>query len=513
RAGEADATARDIAILMAEADMREGEFAAARRGLEVITANRRGRARRIDPQSEYLLARIDAAMGDYRAAARRLRSVRALVAGESHASLVMGLVLERSGDVAQAESELRRSLANAPEDQMRLDALAGFLIRARRYDEADEIVERLFAASPGAGALRQIEILLARGDADGAVALAKEVSGSAPASTASAIAFGARSAAALAEEQALALPRALISMAGVAADAKPAAIRDAAIALSGYKESAALRILAGELYLAAGEDERAQAEFDNALAAAPRSASALVGRVRVDVRGGDLRSAEGRLFSILAAETENQTARLALARVLCADGRAAEAAALLRPIAARLAMTRADAALYGALLTSIGASGELAEFADQVRRARPFDPDTVKLLDDAGRLDDASLGAREALLRAPFDQVRKEAYVALMERRGRASEASGLIEALAHRRRAEAEAISSAPPPGSLPPEISLSEARAAYFSASTDPAIASRFGMALEEAGALEEAARVRREAAFWSHGDESYVVETGRS
>ena len=518
RTGEAGATARETALLDGEALMREGDFAGARRSLDGERSRGR-RAGRIDPQKEYLLARIDAAAGDYRAAARRLRGVKPFIAGEPGVGIVLGLVLEGSGDIAQAETVLRRGLASAPDEPIRLDALAAFLIRAGRFDEAFAIVDRLLVRAPGAGVQRCLAILLARGDSDRAVAVAKEHASTLSPLTAAAAAFGPKSAAARNEARALDLPRGLMKGASVAGS-NPAAIRDAAKVTSSFGESAAARLLAGELFLIAGEDAQARIEFDRALTLAPRSTSALVGRLRVDVRGADLDAAEARLFAIVMEDAGNATARVALARILSARGRFSEAAALLRPTAASLATTPRDAALYATLLRSIGASSELGAFAEAVRRARPFDPDTAELLAATGRLDEASLAARDALLREPFNRIRAQNYAALMNKRGRDRESAALLAALALRNEYRADGME--PPAGGdvvwrddvdPPPPGTLNEARAAYFAASTDPLPAFRFGMALRRAGALEEASRVEREAIFWSLGGEAPLSETDRS
>ncbi len=513
RAGEAGAATRETELLKAEALLRDGDFAGARRSIDALPSSKGRRAQRVDPQKEYLLARVDAAAGDFRSAARRLRGVKALVAGEPNASLVTGLVYEGSGDTAQAERELMRGLANAPEDPRRLDALAAFFIRARRLDEAAPIIDRLLAASPDAGALRRIELFIARDDADGAVALAKRRSGTSSASTASAVAFGPRSAAAKGDARALKVSRALIDAAGAIDDASPAAISNAAKALSALEESAVARLLAGELLLAVGADADAKAEFDAALALAPASTSALIGRLRIDVRADDLYAAEKRLSSIVAEDAGKASARLAMARVLAARDRPAEAAALLRPIAALLAASREETALYVALLRSIGASGEIAAFVDDVRRARPVDPDSAELLAEAGRLDEARLVARDALLREPANASRMSRYVALMEERGRAPEAAALLKALGRRYPHPRALIPGDALPVDEKQPVTLAESRAAYFAAPTDPAAASRYGMALEEAGLSAQAERVRREAVFWRLGVGGPLPEAGRS
>jgi len=66
-------------------------------------------------------------------------------------------VLERQGQVEEAERRLRAAAADA-DDAAALEALGAFLLRRKRYDEAQALLDEALARMPGSAGL-----LLARG--------------------------------------------------------------------------------------------------------------------------------------------------------------------------------------------------------------------------------------------------------------------------------------------------------------------------------------------------------------
>ncbi|MBI1366539.1 MAG: tetratricopeptide repeat protein [Alphaproteobacteria bacterium] len=513
RAAETGASPLQVFLIRAEILMRQGDFAGARGVLEKLAKPDKRSAQRYEFAREFLAARIDAARGSYIEAARRIRASGALYRSAPNGSAIAGMIAEGAGDAAQAETIFRAGLDAAPSNPVLLDAFAAFLVRQGRSNEALETVARLERVAPYLAQTRRAAILLENGDRDAALARIKSAADLTPAPFSAEIVFGPKSQAAIAEQAALGAARRLISAARTLLDADAGALRDSAKQIAVGRDPVALE-LAGELLLAAGEAEAAASRFDEAFAIAPDFDAARIGRLRADLASGRSGEAEARLFAAIARDPSDAFARLSLARLLRSNGRLLEAAAVLRPMAKRLTASAKDAGFYANILAAVGARDQLSAFADLAFAAKQGAPYVVDLYEKAGRLDQAGLAARAALLEAPGDEARAQRYLRLMEKAGRGDDARLFLSALAKRlpaaSGARAALADAAGAPALRGGEAAKAAATAgagdlralerAYRAAPTDPRAALRLGLALQKAGREDKAARLLREACFWS-------------
>ncbi|MEE2692503.1 MAG: tetratricopeptide repeat protein [Pseudomonadota bacterium] len=500
RALEAGAAESAAGALETEILIRAGETQAARAKLAKSAGPSRqrlfGRKARaaFDAQTEYLLGFADAADGDYANAARRLRAVEPWLTHQLHGRLILAAVKDGVGDSAQAEALYLDARRAAPGDPVALDAMAALHARAGRSREALEAAAALQTVSPQLGALRRLSVLARLDDVDGLLEAARSVETNAPAPPFASVAlFGAGSAAARDDAANRPMLETLAAAGAARATGDAARAVKAAGALAPYTDNAAALMLAGDLMVIAGDDRAARERYRAAAALAPAAWAPQAGLLRLDVRAGDYADARRRLETQVAVSETGEAGhfpeRLALARLLRAQGEAKAATEILAPVAERLAASANDALTYAELLAAAGETKRLADFAGAVRRAHPAAPETVGVLALAGLDREAAAAARRAVLSSPGDPARIDAYRAAMARIGASADAESFIEALA-RARPEATA------PGTEK-SVSREAAARAYYHDPADAAAAFQYGAALRAAG-NPTAAAVLREACF---------------
>jgi hypothetical protein len=239
------------------------------------------------------------------------------------------------------------------------------------------------------------------------------------------------------------------------------------------------------------------------MAAAPASNAALVGRARVDIRAGDLLSAERRLAGQASAR-----ATIVRARAVARQSRIGEAGELLTPHLIAVADDERDCAFAAEVFAAADMKEALYSLSELVRRLRPDGPGTPDLLARAGRIEEAISAARAGLVAAPGDETRVDRYARLMATAGRqkagaaflkelsgdAARADHLLKAIRFLETGAsepqvAEAASSAP----------MRDIRRAYFVDWANFETTTAYAVALEREGEGEAARKLRREACFW--------------
>jgi len=512
RARESGAPAREIAAADIEGLIRGGDFTEASAAISALKAKTKRRDGPKDPLPDYLAALLEASRGDYVAAARGLRALDRWLDGLPGGPLLLAMVQDRAGDSAQAERRFRALLAETPKNPFVLAASLDRLIAAGRLEEARQLVDRAGPrTSPATEGFLRLAYAQGADDHDAAVAAAKTLAAARVPPSPAEIVFGPHSQAAREDRARYESTRALAEAARVLLTGDARAAGKAARAHDDPSLGPAMAGLVGELYLAAGEDERAAAVFDRALTIAPNLLTALKGRVRVAVREGDLAYAETLLGDAVEASPDFVAARELLARMFLVSGRPKDAAAVLAPVEEELFVWPDGALLYASALQDAGEDRMLVRFAQKLNRVHPADPATVTVLDWAGLYDAAAGAAREALLKAPQDIPLREAYRRLMKKAGRASESVSFLDALAERTAEEAahpgsdgrQAHGPAHASGNSAEENigdanSLGASRRAHLAAPEDAFALSRFGAALARAGKVGESVRVMREACF---------------
>lgn len=492
RAGEAGASARAVAAVEVEAMIREGRLDDARArlappGRPPLFGPRR--KPRNDPQTDYLLAMADAAGGGYAKAARRLRALEQHLAQDPRGRLVLAAVKLGAGDAAQAEALYRDARRAAPRDPVALDALAAFLSRTGRTDEALAVAGALETAAPRLGRLRRLAILESAGETDRLVEAARAVRDAGPATAfASTAIFGAASDAARRDHGDRRRLEALAAAGAARASGEVAAIAAALEGIRQYTDDPAAAVLAGDMAVLLGVDGEARTHYAAAAALAPSAWAPCEGLARLDIRAGDVAAARGRLGDAQTDERGEFKRRLMLARALAMLGEAGRALEALSPVAGRLAVTGESALLYAGLLAEAGDPASLDMFAAAVRRASPASLHTAQVLTLAGRDAEAAAAARRALAGAPGDERARAVYLAAMQKIDRAQEAEDFLSAMAR-----------AHPPGSAPPKesVSLEAARGAYGGDPGDARSALQYGTLLEQAE-NPQSGPVLREACF---------------
>lgn len=512
RARESGAPAREIAAADIEGLIRSGDFTQASAAISALEAKTKRHDGPKDPLPDYLAALLEASRGDYVAAARGLRALDRWLDGLPNGPLLLAMVQDRAGDSAQAERRFRVLLAETPENPVVLAASLDRALAAGSLEEARQLVDRAGSrTSPATGGFLRLAYAQGTDDYDAAVAAAKTLAATPfPPSPAESV-LGLHSEAARQDRVRYERARSLADGARVLMTGDARAAARAARQHDNSLSDPAMMAITGELYLAAGEDERAAAVFDRALTIAPNLVTALKGRVRVAVREGDLAYAETLLGDAVEASPDFVAARELLARMFLVSDRPKDAAAVLAPVEEALFVWPDGALLYASALRDAGEDRMLVRFAQKLNRVHPADPATVTVLDLAGLYDAAAGAAREALLKAPQDIRLREAYRRLMKKAGRASESVSFLDALAERTPEEAahpgsdgrEAHGPAHASGNSAEENigeanSLGASRRAYLAAPEDAFAISRFGSALARAGDIKESVRIMREACF---------------
>lgn len=492
RAGEAGAGVRAVSAVEIEAIIREGRLDEARSrlappGRPQLFSQRR--SLRNDPQSDYLLAMVDAASGDYAAALRRLRPLEQHLARDPRGRLILAAARLGAGDVAQAEALYRDARRAAPRDPVALDALAAFLSQAGRTDEALTVAGALQTASPRLGRLRRLAILENAGETDRLVEAAREVRDAGPAPPfASTAIFGAASDAARRDHGDRRRLEALAAAGAAGASGEVAAIAAALEENRRYTDKPAAASLAGDMAVLLGRDGEARKHYAAAAALAPSAWAPREGLARLDIRAGDIAAVRGRLGEAQPDERGDYRRRVMLARALVMLGETKAAAEALAPLANSLAFAGETAVLYAGLLAEIGDVSSLETFAAAVRRASPASLHAAQVLTLAGRDAEAAAAARRALAGAPGDEMARAAYLAAMRRTDRAQEAEDFLMALSR-----AHHLGSSPPKES----VSLETALGAYGGDPGNARSALQYGTLLEQAQ-NPQSGPVLREACF---------------
>ncbi|MCB9955914.1 MAG: tetratricopeptide repeat protein [Caulobacterales bacterium] len=494
RAEEAEASPRSVAMLRIEVLIRAGDFSGAEAAISAMRQPKKRGKRQLDPYAETSLAMLDAAKGDYVSAVRRIRPLEQWLEAEPNGPLLIATIRDGAGDFAQAERRLRVMRAKAPDNEVILAAYGDRLIAEGRLEAAGQL-----AAGAGDGVRARLLCLsfaLASRDFASAIEIAKGMASTRLPPTPGEVVLGPYSRAAVRDRAQYQRVRSLINGARTLSSGNGADAADAARVLAAAGRDPASMTIAGELFLAAREDSAADAAFTKALEEAPALQAAIQGRVRVAVRAWDLASAQDLLEAALRQDADNFPIRVLLAHTYVAAGRNNDAAEVLENQERRLVADPNSAELYGVALSRSGELESLALLAEKMRRARPADPVTAKLLSWAGRDEWAAVSARAALVAAPSAPERVEAFRSAMAKIGKADEAEAFLQSV---RPPAGENNGSADNRKEGGGE-SLKSLRFAYLANPKDAVAASRFGTALSRAGDVMEGIRVMREAAFWA-------------
>lgn len=335
------------------------------------------------PLWTYALGLCAEASGDLDGAVEAYRAVLDRVPSDGPARFHLGEALRGLGRVDDAELELSRALESPG---VRAAALASLgQLAADRGDDARAVarLEAALAAEPRAARLHYPLALAYRRLGNGAAA-----------------------------ERHLALR----GEAGVA-PADPFAVQ-----LQELAAGESISLLRGRLAYQAGDFPGALAQFDRALAAAPASAAARIGRAAALVGAGRTDEATAELERVLAAEPEQATARFNLATLALSRGDLAEAEKHFARYLERFPEDREALLAQGEVLRRRGdAERALDHFDRAARLPGPGGPEGLlgraQVLVDASRWAEAEealaraaaswpLDARVATARARFDAAR-----------------------------------------------------------------------------------------------------------
>ncbi|MBY0422565.1 MAG: hypothetical protein K2Q06_09695, partial [Parvularculaceae bacterium] len=370
----------------------------------------------------YLRAMAEFAAGDAKAAVLRLRSLDQALAADPRSRLLAAFAREASADISQAEIEFRRAAESAPRDPVVQDALADFLLRQGRSDDASEAIDALAALAPAAARARKAQLCERLGDVDSAFETL--IGGDAARLPSRARILGAAA-----------------KDGGVAADLRLDALTEAAAALrsgeavepafkqiSPYSEEALAVLLIGELRLAAGDPEGAKKAF---LKARPsKSFRAALGEARASAQGGDFATARKIIDAAFAARPDELRRRRAAARAAIGAGNAAGAVKLLN--AAGDAVLGDDRAIAIMIEAAAADPAALGAFADRLARSGRASGAVAEAFLAAGRVDVASGVASRALLADAGDGRALSAYLKVMDGQSSA-EAIAFLSALRRR--------------------------------------------------------------------------------
>lgn len=477
-----------------EALIRDGDFRGADEAIELL--KRRAKKSYGDHQggilAEYLAALLEASQGHFVDAARRLRPLEDWMDSEPSSALMLAMVLEGAGDVAQAERRLRAMHNDAPCDFRITLAYGGLLLRAGRLESAEQL-----AASAKAGAegnFLKLTAALARQDDDRAIELAKQLALSAPIAPPGETVFGKHSYPAKRDRAFYERPAALVAAARTLFDGARFKALAAARSLTGENGGAAEFGLAGELYLASGADDLAAAMFERVLSIQPQSRAGLMGKIRTDLRAWNLDAAERTLGEAISSGESRLADQIMLARILLIRGRPSEAVELLAPNDFALLSQGDGPLIYGAALARAGEKERLVRFAEKMRRIRPAEPETATILGWAGLDDWAAMAARAAFVSAPTDKQRAEGYLLAMQKVGRGEQAIATLAEIALL--GGPSDLEHATPET----EASLEMLRRRYLSRAETAVAARDYALALARGGEVEHSMRVMREAVFWA-------------
>lgn len=499
RAGEAGAGAGELSAIEIEALLRAGDLDKARAGLADFRDAPWGGE---GPLAERLATHLDVCAGRFAEAGRRLRDIASLVESAPFGLLFIARVADLSGDVAQGEDMLRTALDEAPANPPLLAASFDHAIAVGRLDHADEIIRRVSEVDPDRAALAAVEASLARGDIDAAANAARAIrSFSDPPST-DAFVFGARCLRSDARGQVATRAAALLAAVAEAKGNERSQTLSAARRLDAETDDAAAALLAGEIYLSAGDDDAAATAFSRARDRAPGSSAARTGLARIAARAG---APEDALKAIPADAALTPGAALNRARALAALGRADEAAAGIAPFAGDFGADPAAAAAALRIFARANRPEDVLAVTEGARSKLPDAPQTVELLIAAGRTDQAAAAARAGLIAFPDAEDRAALYVNVMSGIGRRQEAAEFLKELSAKvggnqalssaiGEIEGKALDIAKTP---PPDEAT--ARRDYLSRADRARSAAELAAALSRIGEAGAAIRFEREACFW--------------
>lgn len=510
-ARSAASRARDQGAAAAEADavdiealLREGALDEARAALSAFRAAPHAGD---GPLAERLETHFEICAGAPNEAARRLRVIAPLVEAAPHGLFFLSRVATLAADYAQGEAALDEALSDAPDNSVLLAAAHERLIAARRFDEAEELAERLGGLDRNRAALARVAAALGRDDHDAAAAVALATDEFVEPMSADAFVFGRKCAPAAAADGARARAARLVAAIAAAKGDSRAAARAAAQRLEESGDDASFRLAAAEIHLALGDDAAAGAGFEHALARSPDSVRARTGLARIAGRAGAFEKA-AELFA--AAPPTTAGAAAVSARALVAAGRHAEAARALAPFVADLGADPDDAAAAVRILKAAGEDAAVVAVAQSARRARPDSIETARLLNAAGLVDDSIAAARAGVLAFPQSTDRAELYAIVMMKAGRSGEAAAFMSELSARV-GENGALTAArrmlDGSGERAETIAAEDpgepaARAAYLSGLARASSAEALSQALSRIGERGAAIRLAREACFWTGG-----------
>ncbi len=312
RAEEAGAKADVLSPLRVEADIREGKFAKARKAIE---ASKKSGAN-LSPYTVYLDAFLDAALGEYRAAARKFASIEYFLHSDERGVVAFAIARFLEGGEAQARTLLEQHFHASKLDWVARDQLVVLLIDAGDYENAELLIGD-YESLPGGkkfATLRRYQLAVKRRQYDKAYAIINRMARkgysqdlNAAVSSAASI-FGPQSAlvqARAAKEQSDL--QSLKSLKQLLFET-PALDGNAASGAAAGPDTApiALTIL-GEHVLAAGDLNQAAQHFDRALSLAPAFSKAARLRRLTDIRAGrDVSAAQA--LSAFARVQENDDA-------------------------------------------------------------------------------------------------------------------------------------------------------------------------------------------------------------
>lgn len=496
RAARAKAPSAPLRALEIEALARGGGYDAARAALNDLAnaADDYGRV-----LARKLAVFLDASEGRYDEASRRLRDVAPLIEADPYGDIFVARIAAFVGDAAQSQAAIEAALEASPDNPAILEAGVDKLIDDGRIEDARVAASRLVELDAARGARAAMRAARVGKDFDLLARLALSAPPGEPPSSVDAMLFGAKSDAAGKSADARRADRGLQDAVQTAIEADNDHARDAALKLAGAGADAASLLVAGEILLAANADDAARSVFERAQ---ETSAAALVGLVRIDVRGGDLVGAERRLGSEGRAGLD-----ILRARAIAGQGRIEDAASILSGATLEVSGRPDDGALAGEIYAQAGRADLLSSLASAMRRAFPGAPQTARVLLLAGLSTEAMSAARGALIAAPSDSKLARLYVDLARETDRISEGKAFIrelieqsgenDALARAVRALDGASNAFEEDGEPP---ALPEVRNQYLRSPHSANAALGYARALERRGEAESAIRLRREACFWS-------------
>lgn len=415
RASEVGAALALVERIEIEADIRDGDGAAAARKLE-----QRGRMERGDVETARLVTLIELRSADAR------RAARAVDRTADQARPLAAFAKWRAGDKAQAAALIETQLGAAPDDWVSLDLGAAIAADFGQAELSAARRARLLTLRPGVGALRAMR---AGDDRDGIFSALGAIEDPTPSGALAFLVGKDVASPTQALVEANAGEKAIIALAAALHAGDEQRLR-AGVAAPALPDDPLAMALLGQAFMRLGDMAKAEAKLQEAAKAAPDFYAPVALLADLYDSAGKQAAAADALDDFVRSAPTHGAARLALAmaRYALGDAPAAADAFALAP-QAQLFADPSTARAYGASARSVGGA-RLEAMTDAARGYAPTPALLAVALEAAGDDNAAAAAYRRAVLADPQNRALAEEFLQLMSRIGRAGEARSLLDAV-----------------------------------------------------------------------------------